>query len=156
MNGPAATGFLTPSRVHVGLDVQDLEESMQFYRLLFDAEPTKVRPGYAKFEPENPPVNLSLIEGSLAPAKRLVGATHYGVQVKSVEDVEKAAERLRAAGVPVRLEAESVCCYAVQTKAWLEDPDGNPWEIFVVLDSDAPARADEDSTCCASTCCSSS
>jgi hypothetical protein len=29
------------------------------------------------------------------------------------------------------------CCYALQDKVWVEDPDGNSWEIFVVK-GDAP------------------
>ena len=24
------------------------------------------------------------------------------------------------------------CCYARQDKAWVRDPDGNEWEVFVV------------------------
>ena len=29
------------------------------------------------------------------------------------------------------------CCYAVQNKVWATDPDGNKWEVYVVLDNDA-------------------
>lgn len=24
------------------------------------------------------------------------------------------------------------CCYAIQDKIWVSDPDGNEWEVFVV------------------------
>lgn len=154
MKSESAVQFATRSRVHVGLEVRDLEKSIAFYRALFATDPSKTRPGYAKFEPRDPPVNLSLVEGSGPDAKRPQGAFHYGVQVKSVQDVERAADRLRVAGVPIRLEEESTCCYAVQTKAWARDADGNPWEIFVVLEADADRRADESSTCCAESCCS--
>ena len=31
------------------------------------------------------------------------------------------------------------CCYAVQDKVWVDDPDGAPWEIYTVLaDDDTP------------------
>ena len=136
------------SRVHVGLEVEDLQKSVNFYRVLFATEPSKRRPGYAKFEPQDPSVNLSLIEGSRGQAKPFSGASHHGVQVRSVEDVRAAAERFRQAGISSRLEEQSTCCYAVQTKAWVNDPDGNPWEIFVVLEADADRRADEGSACC--------
>ncbi len=154
MKNESAVQFATQSRVHVGLEVEDLQKSVDFYRVLFATEPSKTRPGYAKFEPEDPPVNLSIIEGSGARAKRLSGAYHYGVQVKSVQDVRKAAERFRKVGTSARLEEHSTCCYAVQTKAWVNDPDGNPWEFFVVLQADAERRADESSTCCSESCCS--
>ena len=29
---------------------------------------------------------------------------------------------------------QTTCCYAVQDKAWVNDPDGNEWEVFVVLE----------------------
>ncbi len=154
MKNESAVQFATRSRVHVGREVEDLEKSIAFYRVLFAREPSKTRPGYAKFEPADPPVNLSLIEGSGAGSGRPLGASHFGIQVKSVEDVERAADRLRTAGVSVRLEEQSTCCYAVQTKVWAEDPDGNPWEVFVVLEADADRRADESSACCSESCCS--
>jgi len=30
------------------------------------------------------------------------------------------------------------CCYATQDKAWVRDPDGNEWEVFVVLQDNLP------------------
>lgn len=154
MSNGSAVEFATTSRVHIGLEVEDVEASVAFYRVLFTTEPSKTRPGYAKFEPVDPPVNLSLIEVAGAPSRQVAGASHYGIQVKSVEDVRKAAERFHDAGVPVRLEETSTCCYAIQTKAWVKDPDGNPWEIFVVLEADAKMREDENSRCCEESPCS--
>ena len=47
------------------------------------------------------------------------------------------------------------CCYAVQDKVWAADPDGNKWEVYVVLDDDAARHPSTQSTCCAdeSDCC---
>jgi hypothetical protein len=30
------------------------------------------------------------------------------------------------------------CCYAIQDKTWVRDPDGNRWEVFVVLEDNLP------------------
>ena len=34
----------------------------------------------------------------------------------------------------VREVEKSNCCYALQEKTWIQDPDGNEWEAFVVLE----------------------
>ena len=50
---------------HLALTVSDVERSVPFYRALLDAEPAKVKPGYAKFEPPDPAIVLALIQGCL-------------------------------------------------------------------------------------------
>ena len=137
MNGQSAVEFATPTRVHIGLSVRDTERSATFYQHLFAQELTKVRPGYAKFEVADPPVNLTL-NADAERRTRPGPSAHFGVQVKSTETVARIAARLRVAGLSPRLEDAVSCCYAVQDKAWVTDPDGNAWEIFVVLDADAP------------------
>src|SRR5207249_4648022 len=47
------------------------------------------------------------------------------------------------AGLVTRDEMQTNCCYAIQDKTWTQDPDGNEWEIFVVLQDHLP----ETSTC---------
>jgi len=136
------------SRLHVALDVSNLERSIAFYRVLFGSEPSKLRPGYAKFEPADPRVNLTLNQGAAGVRRGADGAAHFGVEVRSPEAVAAAGERLRAAGLAVKREEDVECCYAIQDKVWVADPDGNPWEVFVVTDADAPRRTPEGSTCC--------
>jgi hypothetical protein len=43
----------------------------------------------------------------------------------------------RRVDVP-RDEMQTTCCYAVQDKTWVSDPDGNEWEVFVVLEDNLP------------------
>jgi hypothetical protein len=46
------------------------------------------------------------------------------------------------------------CCYAVQDKIWVQDPDGNNWEVFVVLEDNLPEKVGgscETAACCAPT-----
>lgn len=166
------TTFETKSRPHVGLEVEDLERSIAFYRALLGEEPVEVHADYARFEPAEPALNLSLIlsdgppgsPGSARPAARRA-SDHFGIQVRSSEVVREASRRLRRAGIGVRLEEQSWCCYAVQDKVWASDPDGNPWEVFVVLQAGVgrPPRGsreagsreagDREPGCCEPGCC---
>ncbi len=137
MDGKSAIDFPSRTRVHVALRVADMRESTAFYEKLFAQKPSKVRRGYAKFEVVEPAVNLTLNE---AFDVRHDGGTisHFGIQVKSTSDVNEAHERLKAAGLETRVEEQTACCYAVQDKVWVRDPDGNEWEVFVVLAADVP------------------
>ena len=49
-------------RLQLALDVSDIDEAVDFYSKLFDAEPAKRKPGYANFAIENPPLKLVLFE----------------------------------------------------------------------------------------------
>ncbi len=133
-------GILKP---HVSLDVSDLEASVAFYERFFGAEPLKRRPGYAKFDLISPALNLALVEH--APSGRNVN--HFGVQVDSSAAVEAARMRLQAEGLLDLVETGTTCCYAKQDKVWTVDPDGNRWEVFVVLE-DADRMKGNDGACC--------
>jgi len=140
--------FPGEQRVHIGLNVSDLTAALRFYQVLLGTGPSKIRPGYAKFEPRDPSLNLSLSERPSSASRPPAHGVHYGVQVKTVEAVEAAVERLRAGGLKVTVEESTTCCYAGQTKAWVTDPDGNSWEVFVVTDADTAIRKDAGSSCC--------
>jgi hypothetical protein len=43
-------------------------------------------------------------------------------------------------------EMQTNCCYAIQDKSWVRDPDGNEWEVFVVLKDNLA----ESNMCCGS------
>jgi catechol 2,3-dioxygenase-like lactoylglutathione lyase family enzyme len=113
---------------HVSLNVSDIEASVAFYERAFGVAATKRRPGYAKFDLAEPNLNLTMQE---AP-RTGVNASHFGIQVASTEDVVAAGARFSAAGLMTRTEDNTECCYALQDKVWIEDPDGNAWEVFVV------------------------
>lgn len=123
---------------HISLNVTDLEASVRFYERLFEVPASKRRPGYAKFDLQSPALNLSMQE---AP-RTGVNASHFGIQVATTADVERAQQRLAAAGLRTQTEESTTCCYAVQDKVWVEDPDGNAWEVFVVkADADTMGQA---------------
>ncbi len=147
MNRQSAVQFPGNQRIHVALGVSDLAASRKFYQTLLGADPTKERPGYVKFEPQDPSVNLTLNERSnVAPANP--GAAHFGIQVKSTDEVEQAIARFHAAGLKTLVEENTACCYAVQDKVWATDPDGNRWEVFVVLEADVAQESNEAFACC--------
>ena len=118
---------------HIALNVSNLERSLKFYKKLLDLEPSKVRTGYAKFDIVNPPLNLTLNEHLVEGRGAL---SHLGLQVASTRDVLAIRERWISAGLVTRDEMQTDCCYALQDKAWVSDPDGNQWEVFVVLADD--------------------
>ena len=128
-------------KAHLALNVRSVAASTEFYRKMLGLEPAKVRPGYAKFDVQNPPLNLTLNEHSFGERGAL---SHLGIQVTSTDDVLAVRERWRQAGLTTVDEMQTNCCYAIQDKAWVHDPDGNEWEVFVVLEDNLP----ETNACC--------
>ena len=131
------------ARIQLALNVSDLEQAVGFYSKLFGTEPSKRRPGYANFAIDEPPLKLVLFEGLGT------GGTinHLGVEVSSAADVKTATSRLSAQGLPTLIEDEVECCYAVQDKVWVSDPDGARWEVYTVLGDSASAGPVEEGAC---------
>jgi catechol 2,3-dioxygenase-like lactoylglutathione lyase family enzyme len=127
------------SRVQLALNVTDLDQAVEFYSKLFGAEPAKRRPGYANFALSDPPLKLVLLEGPGGGG----ALNHLGVEVGSAEEVRAAAARLAGAGLATAEEDGVTCCYAVQDKVWVDDPDGAPWEIYTVLADSSTPRGTE-------------
>ena len=128
-------------KVHIALNVNNLQESLAFYRALWGTEPVKLRTGYAKFDLTEPAVNLTLNEN---PVKSLGALNHLGIQVGSTEAVLAMRERLQERGLLTEDEMQTNCCYAIQDKIWMTDPNGYKWEVFVVLQDQLP----ETTMCC--------
>jgi catechol 2,3-dioxygenase-like lactoylglutathione lyase family enzyme len=143
MEGTPIVNILKP---HVSLNVSSVDASVAFYEKVFGVSAFKRRPGYAKFDLQTPSLNLSMVE---AP-RTGVNASHFGIQVASSEDVAAAWTRFKQAGLPTRTEENTSCCYALQDKVWVQDPDGNEWEVFVVKgDTDAMHDEPKQAACCA-------
>ena len=116
-------------KAHLAMNVRNVEASVGFYRKMLGIEPSKVRTGYAKFDVQNPPLNLTLNENAFGERGAL---SHLGIQVGSTEDVLAMREQWHEQGLYTRDEMDTNCCYAIQDKTWVSDPDGNEWEVFVV------------------------
>jgi catechol 2,3-dioxygenase-like lactoylglutathione lyase family enzyme len=137
-------------KAHVAIHVKSLARSIPFYRQMFGIAPSKVRAGYAKFDVADPPLNFSLNE---LPFREGGSLSHLGIQVASTEDVLAIRERWMRAGLAPRDEMNTECCYALQDKTWVRDPDGNEWEVFAVLQDHLPEKQPREAGCCAPTCC---
>ncbi|MBK8465921.1 MAG: VOC family protein [Chloracidobacterium sp.] len=134
-------------KAHLALKVKNVETSLEFYKKMFGIEPSKVRTGYAKFDVQNPPLNFTLNQSAFEGHGAL---SHLGIQVAGTEDVLAMKNRWEELGLVPREEMQTTCCYALQDKAWVQDPDGNEWEVFAVLEDNLgeEARKSADATCC--------
>ena len=135
------TNTVQALKAHISINVREVACSMEFYKKMLGIEPSKVRHGYAKFDVANPPLNLTLNQVGEVNRGAL---SHLGIQVGSTQDVLAVRERWIGAGLATRDEMKVNCCYAVQDKTWVSDPDGNHWEVFVVLEDNLT----ETTACC--------
>jgi catechol 2,3-dioxygenase-like lactoylglutathione lyase family enzyme len=135
------TGSIAFLKAHVALNVASVERSIDFYTKMLGIEPSKVRTGYAKFDVAVPPLNLTLNQH---PATVRGALSHMGLQVASTKDVLAMRARWQSEGLETRDEMQTNCCYAIQDKTWVADPDGNEWEVFVVLEDNLA----ETTMCC--------
>lgn len=141
-------------RMHVHVGVEDLAQSVKFYSTMFGAEPSVIKPDYAKWMLEDPRLNFAISSGNHARK----GIEHLGIQVESAGELQEVYGRLTAADRPVLEEGETTCCYAKSEKSWIADPDGVVWEAFftngeATVYGDSPALETLTSTeapkCCA-------
>ncbi|OUQ85537.1 hypothetical protein B5G50_26195 [Brevibacillus brevis] len=130
--------------VHVGINVTNLEKSIEFYQKVFGVEPVKVKTDYAKFLLENPGLNFTLNVRDAVSGNQV---NHFGFQVESTEDIVTHKERLEKEGFFTRDEMDTTCCYAVQDKFWVTDPDDNEWEFFYTK-ADSEVHKSEPASCC--------
>jgi catechol 2,3-dioxygenase-like lactoylglutathione lyase family enzyme len=147
------------SRVQLALNVSDLDAAVEFYSKLFATAPAKRHSDYANFAIADPPLKLVLIEKANERVDGTTGAlNHLGVEVETTEEVVTTSARLSGEGLGTSEETGTTCCYAVQDKVWVQDPDGAPWEVYTVL-ADAPVESGirGDGACCvvegAAPCC---
>jgi catechol 2,3-dioxygenase-like lactoylglutathione lyase family enzyme len=124
------------SRLQLALNVSNIDAAVDFYSKLFGTEPAKRRPGYANFAIAEPPLKLVLFENPSATSK----LNHLGIEVESSAQVGQASDRFQQANLTVRSENHTTCCYALQDKIWVTDPDGDEWEVYTVLE-DSPTFA---------------
>lgn len=137
-------------RLHIGLSVTNLDESVRFYAGLFGAEPTVVKSDYAKWMLDDPRVNFAI---STHGARK--GVDHLGIQVENDGELREVFGRLKASGRKLIEQGETTCCYAKSEKTWIVDPEGIAWETFLTI-GESPVYGDDiaaadvpKSACCA-------
>ena len=116
------------SRIQLAINVSDLQDGIEFYSRMFGVTPAKIKPGYANFEIENPPLKLVLFEVSDTEGGTL---NHLGVEVETPEEVSLADTRLSEEGLETTGISNTLCCFAEKTETWVTDPDNLRWEWYV-------------------------
>ena len=133
-------------KFHLSLDVANLEASVRFYSTLLNNPPSKLKPGYAKFDLESPAINLTMQEKSHC---CLQGLSHMGLRVNTAEEIQTIKRRLEDAGYSTADETNTVCCYALQDKFWVHDPSDYRWEVYMVkADTEERESATPARVCC--------
>jgi catechol 2,3-dioxygenase-like lactoylglutathione lyase family enzyme len=134
-------------RLQLALNVDDLEQAIEYYGKLFGEPVNKREPGYANFVVDSH--NLKLVLFETPGAERL---NHLGFEVFEDADVDRAAARLKEHSVLAERQEGEVCCYARQNKAISYDPQGLMWEWYRVLE-DSPTFFEEKAAAEAPACC---
>lgn len=118
-------------RMHIHVSVENLSDSIQFYRAMFgNAEPTVVKHDYCKWELSDPAVNFAISQRGAKP-----GIDHVGIQVETDAELAEMNARFAATQLPVETQTGTTCCYAKSDKAWTVDPQGVAWETFRTLEA---------------------
>lgn len=114
-------------RMHVSLYVSDIQASVNFYSKFFGQEASKQKADYAKFELQEPALIISFVQN----AERVKdNFGHLGFQVETQEQLNAYLNKMQALQMPILEETGTACCYAVQDKFWVTDPDGVQWEVY--------------------------
>lgn len=114
-------------RMHVSLYVSNLEKTVHFYQTFFGLEATKIEHRYAKFVLDQPSLIISFIEN---PERVQSNFGHLGFQVETKEQMQLYLTKARKQDIVSKEEMGTACCYAVQDKFWVNDPDGVQWEVY--------------------------
>jgi predicted enzyme related to lactoylglutathione lyase len=130
---------MSPKRIQLALNVDDVSAATAFYEKLFGVPPHKVRDGYANFAIEDPPLKLVLIEKPTATEH----LNHLGVEAVTADDIADALQRFQEAGLETTVAEKDVCCHATQDKVFVTAPDVplGWWEFYSISD-DNPANPD--------------
>ena len=136
--------------MHVSLYVSDLEKTIQFYNQFFGQNPTKIKQAYAKYELQNPSLVISFIENK---SRVNTNFGHLGWRVSSEAELNKYMQLSEQNQLIELVEKGTSCCYAVQDKFWVTDPDGTAWEVYYFHEdsefNDPKYAMEETNACCA-------
>ena len=137
-------------RMHVSLYVSDMDRTVNFYNKFFGLQPVKIKPGYAKYILEKPSLIISFVQNEERVNENF---GHLGFQVESIEELQSRKAEAESKSIQTLEGKGTNCCYAIQDKFWVSDPDGVRWEVYYFhADSefrDIDIKSDEMKACCA-------
>lgn len=136
-------------KMHVSLYVKNINETVEFYTSFFGVEVNKVEANYAKFILEEPALIISFIENK---HKIKANFGHLGFQVDRLEELTSRLEKAKKNNLVQMEEMGTSCCYALQDKFWVKDPDGYAWEVYYVHEdvkyNDPHYSLEQKESCC--------
>lgn len=135
-------------RMHVSLYVSNLAATVNFYNTFFGQSADKIESGYAKYVLDSPSLIISFLEN---PQRVESNFGHLGFQVDSEEELARRLELAREKNLVSKEEVGTACCYAVQDKFWVNDPDGHQWEVYYFHSDSSfndPKYQQEDASAC--------
>lgn len=138
-------------RLHVHVAVENLDQSIRFYSVLFAQEPTVAKVDYAKWMLDDPRLNFAISTRGAA-----IGVDHLGIQVEDADELAEVYDRLKHAGGATLEEGETTCCYAKSEKTWIVDPSGISWETFLTSGESAVFGENRKELVSESACCAPS
>ncbi|MEM8525884.1 MAG: VOC family protein [Bacteroidota bacterium] len=107
-------------KMHVSLYVSNIEKTIQFYDAFFEQVTSEKEEKYAKYMLEEPALIISFIEN---PTKAQAQFGHLGFQLKTKALLEERLTVIRSKKLQIREKMGVFCCYALQEKFWVSDPD---------------------------------
>jgi catechol 2,3-dioxygenase-like lactoylglutathione lyase family enzyme len=116
------------NRFQIALRVADLPRSLSFYRLLLQREPAALTAQSARFETDAPPLAVTLTQGDVGGHGTL---NHLGLRLPDQASLVDLQRRLEEGGIATQRQEGVECCYALQTKFWVTDPDKHLWELYI-------------------------
>ncbi len=119
-------------RLHVHINVTDLDKAIGFYSTLFATDPTLVKDDYAKWMLDDPMVNFAISSRG-----KSEGLSHLGIEAETPAELVDVYDRLKDAGGPTLNEGATTCCYHTSEKSWIDDPAGVAWETFMTTGESA-------------------
>ncbi len=114
-------------RMHVSVYVSNLTATVNFYTDFFGQSADKIAKGYAKYILNEPSLIISFIEN---PERVQANFGHLGFQVATQEEMKARLKVAQEKGIVYKEEMGTACCYAIQDKFWVNDPDGLQWEVY--------------------------
>ena len=115
-------------RFHVHVAVDDLNANIRFYSAVFGAEPSVLKPDYAKWMMEDPRINFAISQRGAR-----TGLDHLGFQVDTDEELSALRSQVAAGEISWHEQPDATCCYARSDKYWITDPQGIAWETYHTL-----------------------
>jgi catechol 2,3-dioxygenase-like lactoylglutathione lyase family enzyme len=136
-------------KTHIGLNVSNMDKSVEFYSALLDTQPVKRKVDYAKYDLPVENLVLSLIQTGNVGNK----FAHFGFLLEGTTEVVRKMEQLKTKNITVHEEMDVNCCYANQDKFWVKDPDGIEWEFYHFKADVEIEDKEAVSACCEPSCC---